>query len=223
MSSLTNNVDAELPYAVEASLVEKRSKILVKDRKSQDQLRNKGFGENLDSDFILQPYEALYLLFTRRLVLSTRLIKNITFDNLLNILLKHDKEILTKFLIYRDLRSRGYVTKEGFGFGIDFRVYEKGEFEKKPAKYVVFGISEGVELNASELSKALTQITRMGKNAVAAVIERRGEITYYKVSRARFDVNKMNPKFMPKNDLESPKEIETQYSKFKNDFSELKD
>jgi tRNA-intron endonuclease len=131
--------------------------------------------------------------------------------------------MLTKFLIYRDLRSRGYVTKEGFGFGIDFRVYEKGEFEKKPAKYVVFGISEGVQLNVSELSKALTQITRMGKNAVAAVIERRGEITYYKVSKARFDINKMNPKFMPKDGLELPKEIAAQSSKFKNDLSELND
>ncbi len=207
MSSLTNHFDDELPYSIEANMIEKRSKIMVKDRKSQDQLRNKGFGENLDSKFILQPYEALYLLYTRRLVLNTKMIKNITFDSLLNIILKHDKEILTKFLIYRDLRSRGYITKEGFGFGIDFRVYEKGEFEKKQAKYVVFGINEGVYLRASELSQALSQITRMGKNAVAAVIERRGEITYYKVSKARFENNKSNPKFLQKSELEYSKEI----------------
>jgi tRNA-intron endonuclease len=208
MSSLTNHVDAELPYSVEASWIEKRSKILVKDRKSQDQLRSKGFGENLDSEFVLQTYEALYLLYTRRLVLSTKMIKNITFDSLLNIALRRDKEILTKFLIYRDLRSRGYVTKEGFGFGIDFRVYEKGEFEKKPAKYVVFGINEGVQAKASEVSKAISQITKMGKSAVAAVIERRGEITYYKVSKARFENNKFNPKFAAMEDAESPKEMD---------------
>ena len=63
--------------------------------------------------------------------------------------LKHDKDILTRFLIYRDLRSRGYVAREGFGFGVDFRVYERGEFEQKPAKYVIFGINEGSDIQAS--------------------------------------------------------------------------
>ena len=31
---------------------------------------------------------------------------------------------MSVFLVYRDLRSKGYVAKEGFGFGNDFRVYE---------------------------------------------------------------------------------------------------
>jgi uncharacterized protein YfdQ (DUF2303 family) len=48
----------------------------------------------------------------------------------------------------------------------------------------------------------------MGKSAVAAVIERRGEITYYKVSKARFENNKFNPKFATMEDAESPKEMD---------------
>ena len=178
---------------VEAFLTEKNTKIAIKDIKFQDQLRNKGFGEKQDSEYILQPYEALFLIQTKRLVLNAKKAKNIDFDTLLNIVLRYDKEMFTKFLIYRDLRSRGYVAKEGFGFGVDFRVYERGEFEKKPAKYVVFGINEGVQMETAEFSGAINQITKMGKNAVVAVIERRGEVTYYKVSKARFSNNRMFP------------------------------
>jgi tRNA-intron endonuclease, archaea type len=191
--SSPSTLDVEIPYVVEAFLTEKNTKILIKDKGFQDQLRNKGFGEKQDLEYILQPYEALYLLHTKRLLLNTKNGKPIDFDAFLNIALRHDKEMLTKFLIYRDLRSRGYVAKEGFGFGVDFRVYDRGEFEKKPAKYVVFGINEGVQMQPAEFSEALDQITKMGKNAVVAVIERRGEVTYYKVSKARFSNNKMFP------------------------------
>ena len=194
MPSHDSALDIEFPYVVEAVLVEKNLKILVKDIKFQDQLRNKGFGEKQDSEYILQTYEALYLIHTNRLVLNTKKVKCIDFESFFNITLRHDREILTKFLIYRDLRSRGYVAKEGFGFGVDFRVYERGEFEKKPAKYVVFGINEGIQVEATDFSEALDQIIKMGKNAVVAVIERRGEITYYKVSKVRFANNKMQPK-----------------------------
>jgi tRNA-intron endonuclease len=189
--SFPGALDIEIPYVIEAFLTEKNTKILVKDIGFQDQLRNKGFGEKQDLEYTLQPYEALFLIHTKRLVLNTKKAKHIDFDTFLNITLKHDSDMLTKFLIYRDLRSRGYVAKEGFGFGVDFRVYERGEFEKKPAKYVVFGINEGVQMEAADFSGALDQITKMGKNAVVAVIERRGEVTYYKVSKVRFSNNKM--------------------------------
>ena len=63
--------------------------------------------------------------------------KQINFNDLMSICQKNDSETLTKFLIYRDLKTRGYVVKDGFGFGSDFRVYERGQFGEKGAKYVV--------------------------------------------------------------------------------------
>jgi len=199
MSSPDSALDTEFPDLVEAVLIERKLRIVVKDVGFQDQLRNKGFGEKLDSEYILQPYEALYLIHTKRLLLNTKKVKKLDFESLLKITLRHDKEILTKFLIYRDLRSRGYVAKEGFGFGVDFRLYERGEFEKKPARYVVFGINEGIQVETTDFSEALDQITKMGKNAVAAVIERRGEITYYKISKVLFANNKLYPKATSQN------------------------
>jgi tRNA-intron endonuclease len=130
----------------------------------------------------------LYLIHTKRLVLKSKK-DDLDFDSLTELILKYDKDILTRFLIYRDLRSRGYIAKEGFGFGVDFRVYERGEFEKKPSKYIVFGMNEGVNIKANNFSSAIEQIRKMGKDAVIAVIERRGGIIYYKVSKTMFAEN----------------------------------
>lgn len=160
----------------------------IVDARSQDQLRNKGYGDKEDNEYLLETYEALYLLYLNKLVINNGNIDN--FGGLLKHVLKYDKEIVTRFLVYRDLRSRGYVVKEGFGFGADFRVYERGEYEKKRAKYVVFCISEGINVKVGELSKDVREIETMGKNAIAAVVERRGEVIYYKLTNMKFKENK---------------------------------
>jgi len=178
----------DFSFTVEGILF-KKGKIMIQDKRSQDQLRNKGYGEMERSEYILRPYEALYLIHANRLKASKGK-QSLSFDSLLSVALKFDKNILTKFLIYRDLRSRGYVAKEGFGFGVDFRVYDRGEFEKKTAKYVVFGINEGTNTGVRALSNILQDINIMGKDAIVAVVERRGEVIYYKLDKMNFAENK---------------------------------
>lgn len=176
---------------VQAPIIEGRlaanGKILIDETRFQDELRTKGFGEKEDAEFVLKSYEALYLFYTKRLRFSNK--PDIAFNSLFEFLLKHNRNIMSVFLVYRDLRSRGYVAKEGFGFGNDFRVYERGDYEKKPAKYVVFGINEGTNISAKDFALAVSQIEKMGKEAVVAVIERRGEVIYYKASTINFANN----------------------------------
>lgn|ERR671911_162174 len=183
-----SEVYTELQQSINARLAKRQLKFIIDDEKHRDQLKNKGFGEKEDSEYVLKPYEALYLIYTKKLIIKDR-DNTVDFDGLVRTILKRDKNILTRFMVYRDLRSRGYIPKEGFGFGVDFRVYERGEYEKKPAKYVVFGISEGTKIKADKLTETIEQITRMGKDAVVAVIERRGEVIYYKMSKVAFPSN----------------------------------
>jgi tRNA-intron endonuclease len=179
---------------VEARLVA-GGKVIIGETRSQDELRTKGFGEREGQQYVLKPYEVLYLLQAKRLTFVGK--EDMTFDELFEHLLKYDRNIMTKFLVYRDLRSRGYVAKEGFGFGDDFRVYERGEYEEKPAKYVVFGINEGANVTARGFAGTIDQIEKMGKEPVVAVIERRGEVIYYKASKMRFYQNKHDT-FLPR-------------------------
>ena len=75
--------------------------------------------------------------------------KSIDFDSFLKICKKHDKDILTKFLVYRDLRNRGYTVKDGLDFGSDFRVYGKPFSPKSSSQFLVFGLNEGKRENIS--------------------------------------------------------------------------
>jgi tRNA-intron endonuclease, archaea type len=166
----------------------KKCLIKIDDFRSQDQLRNKGYGDKENNNYFLETYEALYLLHLNKLVITNGDV--VDFSDLMKHALKYDKEIVTKFLVYRDLRSRGYVVKEGFGFGTDFRVYERGGYEKKRAKYVIFCVNEGINVKVGELSRHVREIETMGKNAIAAVVERRGEVIYYKLANMKFNKNK---------------------------------
>jgi len=178
------SIEAELE--IQGVLIKNQTIILEPTR--QQQLRQKGYGEMDQGKLLLKSFESLYLLFTDRLTLF-RGKKKIDFDSFLQICKKHDKDILTKFLVYRDLRTRGYTVKDGFGFGSDFRVYGKGDFGEKGAKFLVFGLNEGKQEKIGKLQKKVEEITKMGKEPIIAVIQRQGEIIYYKISRMNFYQN----------------------------------
>jgi tRNA-intron endonuclease len=161
--------------------------VIIEDVDAQRDLETRGFGERnrASGNFVLNLSEALYLLYTKRLIVRKATDEEYTFQNLVKHALKNDRNAWTRFLIYRDLRSRGYVAKDGFGFGVDFRVYDRGEFGLKPAKFVVFGLNEGSELSLGNFVKEVEQMARMGKESIMAVVERRGEVIYYKVTKWR--------------------------------------
>ena len=161
----------------------------ISDKNMIHELELKGYGEIENEKLFLKQFETLFLLYSKKLILK-KAKKQIDFDTFMNICQKTDSDILTKFLIYRDLRNRGYVVKDGFGFGSDFRVYERGHFGEKGAKFLIFGLNEGQQEKMGNLQKKIEDITQMGKEPIIAVIERRGEVIYYKINRMNFNENK---------------------------------
>ena len=159
---------------------------IVVDRDRIAELEDLGYGAKEAKSLALRDYETLYLLYAGKLTLKDKSGKDVDFERLAELTQRSARDSWTKFMIYRDLRSRGYVVREGFGFGTDLRVYERGDFKKKPAQYVVFALDEGIEKGMGDLQKSVKEMGRMGKEAIIAVIERRGEVIYYKVSKARF-------------------------------------
>jgi tRNA-intron endonuclease len=171
---------------IQGILVKNQTIILEPNR--QQELEQRGYGEMEKDKLFLKSFESLYLLYTGRLSLFKGK-KDIGFDSFLQICKKSDESILTKFLVYRDLRNRGYTVKDGFGFGSDFRVYGKGDFGEKGAKFLVFGLNEGKQEKMEKLQKKVEEITKMGKEPIIAVIQRQGEVIYYKISKMNFHQN----------------------------------
>ncbi|MDC8437919.1 MAG: tRNA-intron lyase [Candidatus Nitrosotenuis sp.] len=182
-------MSSESEPTIEGVLVDDHT--VVSNKEIQNYLEQRGYGEVRHGKFLLKPFESLYFLFYNKLEI-TKAKKKMTFDQLLQVCSEFDENALTKFLIYRDLRVRGYAVKDGFGFGSDFRVYERGQFGEKGAKYLVFGLAEGKQEKVGQLQKNIEEITKMGKEPILAVIERRGEVIYYKISQVKFVENTKN-------------------------------
>jgi len=164
-------------------------KTVVINPKMQSVLLDRGFGESQKDTLILNSFETLYLLYNNKLELK-KVNKDIIFDELIQKYIQKNDDILTQFLLYRDLRTKGYVVKDGFGFGSDFRVYERGNYGLKDAKFLIFAFNEGTQQKIGKLYKNIAEITKMGKEPIIAVIERRGEIIYYKINKMNFLENK---------------------------------
>jgi len=179
-------MSTEADPEIQGVLIKNQTIILEPNR--QQELEQKGYGEIEKDKLFLKSFESLYLLYIGVLTIFKGK-KNINFNSFLQICKKQDDTILTKFLVYRDLRTRGYTVKDGFGFGSDFRVYGKGDFGEKGAKFLVFGLNEGKQEKIGKLQKKVEEITKMGKEPIIAVIQRQGEIIYYKISRMNFNQN----------------------------------
>jgi len=144
----------------------------------------RGYGISQNETLMLTFYEALFLHSKGVIeVEDGKTGEEVNFQNLLKSFQSVDENAWVRYLIYRDLRSRGYVAREGFGLGIDFRVYDRGEYGKETARYLIFGIQEGQPVTVEELARALRYVQSLKKRLVLAVINRRGEVVYYSLSR----------------------------------------
>jgi tRNA-intron endonuclease, archaea type len=176
--------DQDLQQVMDAVFSKKLDHVALLKSEEARVLESKGFGVREKQEYYLKDYEVLYLMYNGKLAL-TKNKKKVVFTEYVSFALTRDDTAWTRFLIFRDLRSRGYVVREGFGFPIDFRVYERGDYGNKAAKYIVFGLNEGKTMSVAELKKHVDEMSTMGKEAVVAVVERRGEVIYYKVGKWR--------------------------------------
>jgi len=157
--------------------------VRISKKQNVDELSLRGYGVSENDALLLTFYEALYLLDKGMLEVEDEKGKKVDFQTLLQRYERADENAWAKYLTYRDLRSRGYVVREGFGLGVDFRVYERGEYGKDTAKHLILSIQEGKPISLEDLTNALKQCQSLKKELILAVMNRRGETVYYSVSQ----------------------------------------
>lgn len=156
--------------------------VRISENQKIDELSSRGYGVVEQDKLLLTFYEALYLL-DRGLLEVENEKRSVDFQSLLKHYESVEEDAWSKYLVYRDLRSRGYVVREGFGLGVDFRVYQRGEYGKDAAKYLILSIQEGKPITVERLAQIMKQCQSLKKELVLAVMNRRGEIVYYSVSQ----------------------------------------
>jgi tRNA-intron endonuclease len=160
--------------------------VTVTEQSNIDQLSSRGYGTVENKILTLSFFEALYLQDKDMLTVKDDKNQPVDFQNVLQAYEVVDGNAWVNYLVYRDLRSRGYVVREGFGAGTEFRVYERGAYGKDSASYMVLGTQEGKPLDIDVLADVLQQCQNQKKELVLAVMNRRGEIVYYSVSQLTF-------------------------------------
>ena len=121
----------------------------------------------------LDPKEALYLMARGKIE-----IPGLSFDALLAECAK-TPGFLRNFVVYRDIRERGYVVTTG---PQDFRVFPRGlRPGKGQSRYLMRVLSERDLVDFSAIIRDAVTSANMRKQFVMAVLDDEHELTYYEV------------------------------------------
>jgi tRNA-intron endonuclease len=151
-----------------------------------DRLSQQGFyGTRKGNKLELEPVELLHLIERKRAIASTPSGEVVGSDYIVNNLLEEDPDLWIRYLVFRDLRSRGYAVRKGFGSGIGFRVYARGD---KPgdanAKELVYVLKEDVPISLSDLDLVTQTAAGSRKDLIFALVDQNGEVNFYKVAQS---------------------------------------
>lgn len=154
---------------------------------NSDKISQQGFyGNRIDGNRLeLDPVELLHLIERKRVVVETPDGEGVGPDDIVTELLGNDPELWTKYLVFRDLRSRGYAVRQGFGSGIGFRVYARGDRPGvSSANQLVYVLKEGVPIALSDLDMVTQAAAGSRKKLVFALVDQNGEVNFYRVAQA---------------------------------------
>ena len=179
----------------EGELVENR--VIIWDPKAISLYDESGFGKPLPEEepnrIELELVEAAYLLEKKKLkvfVKERKKKKSIKYKDLMEIGSKQVNLFHSSYIVYRDLRERGYLVKTGYKFGAVFRVYERGvklvhgpKAAHEHTKWVVQPVAEESAFSLPEMSRAVRLAHNIRATFVWAVVDKESDVTYYIIQR----------------------------------------
>ncbi len=168
-------------------------KAIIEDQDGINEFFDNSYLGNKETDdekdiLILEPIEVLLLHERDRIYIakddSTEENDLLSFEDLLIYFSKWNKNLWQKYVVYNDLRKRGYFVRAGYGEGFEFRVYKRGaDFTTEPAKYLIYPIFEGTPINLNELDKITQTSISSRKELVIAAVDRLSKPIYYLVKK----------------------------------------
>lgn len=168
-------------------------KVIISDKECIEEFYNNSYigtlvkKEDAEDILVLEPIEVLLLCERNRILLYLENDKKnalYDFEGLLEYFSQFDDRLWQKYIIYMDLRKRGYIVRAGYGEGIDFRVYKRGaDFEKDSAKFLIYPVFEGYPIDLKELDKMSRVAMSSRKDLIVATVDRLSKPIYYSVTK----------------------------------------
>ncbi len=143
------------------------------------------FGEIVESKIQYSLSEALYLAERKRMEVYFKK-KKLSFDSLMEKAREIDERVHTKFIVFRDMRKKGYIIKTALKFGAEFRVYDKGiKPGQDHAKWILYPVHESSGLTWHEFAAKNRVAHSTRKNLLIAIVDEEGDCTFYEISWIR--------------------------------------
>ncbi len=168
-------------------------KVIISDKNGIDEFYNTSYiGTIEETDdhqeiLVLNSIEVLLLCERNRILIwenNDKSKKLYDFESLLIHFTQYDERLWQKYIIYMDLRKRGYIVRTGFGGGIEFRVYKRGaDFENDTAKYLIYPVFEGNPIELRDLDKMSRVALSSRKDLIVATVDRLSKPIYYSVKK----------------------------------------
>lgn len=143
------------------------------------------FGEKMQDKLIYTLPEAMFLVEKEKMEISlkNKKLQKKDVENKFNAI---DRKFHTRYVVFRDLREKGYIVKTALKFGAEFRVYEKGSRPgNEHAKWIVFTENESKKASWNEFSAKNRIAHSTNKKLLLAIVDEEGDITYYEVDWIR--------------------------------------
>ncbi len=163
---------------IKATLISER--ITSNSVEAQNLRASQKFGEKLDNKILYSLPETLFLVQNKKMEIFNHQNKKLTQKEILNKFQRIDKKFKTKYLVFKDLRKKGYIVKTALKFGADFRVYNKSSNEKH-SKWICFTTSENQKMTWQDFSAKNRIAHSTKKNLLIAIADEEGDISYYEV------------------------------------------
>jgi tRNA-intron endonuclease len=170
-----------------------KDKVIITDNKGIEEFYSSSYIGSVEKDnngqevLIIDAIEVLLLCERNRILLWEDNDKNkelYDFERILTYFTQFDERLWQKYIIYMDLRKRGYIVRTGYGNGIDFRVYKRGaDFEKDSAKFLIFPVFEGDPIELRDLDKMSRVAMSSRKDLIVATVDRLSKPIYYSVKK----------------------------------------
>ena len=160
-----------------------KTRVIVEEEADANSLYNKGrYGKILKGKLELALIEALYLAENKKLeVHHTK--KKLGYKALLKKCLRAEPRFWIRFCVYRDIRTRGYITKTALKYGADFRVYDRGqEPGKAHAKWVLYAVSENEKFDWKKFAAMNRVAHSVRKKLLVGILDDEGDVTYYQIA-----------------------------------------
>jgi tRNA-intron endonuclease, archaea type len=125
-------------------------------------------GIQFSQPLVLDLIEGYYLTLKSKLKLRTINGRPMSSSNIKSLCKNQYDEFDTKYLVFQELRDRGYIVSPGIKFGCDFAVYERGPGIDH-APYLVQVYKPGFDLTATAIVLAGRLATTVKKQFIVAI------------------------------------------------------